>query len=132
MFKSESGPQTSWRQINVTDEWFSSINLPLSEESIVPYSPNIMQSAYFNTSIVSASDMTTVSALLALTASNKASIPAIEHALASIFADALSRTGAWRFLNITLPITDKKPRLTTYHNRAPNFQYQLLHGGEAY
>lgn len=132
MFKSDSGPQTSWRQINVTNEWFNSINLPLSDDAISPYSLNTTQPADSNTSTFSASSITTISALLALTAFNTSSSPAIEHTLASIFADALSRAGTWRILNITLPVTNRNPHLTIHRIRSPDFQYQLLHSGEAY
>lgn len=132
MFKSDSGPRSSLRQIHVTDEWFDSINLPLSDDTIIPQPLKTGQSPNANASTIPATGLTTVSALLALTASNEASIPAIEHTLASIFADALSRAGAWRMLDITLPVVDKKPHLTSHHSRVPDFRYQLLNGGEAY
>ncbi|UPX13774.1 uncharacterized protein EKO05_0004273 [Ascochyta rabiei] len=132
MFNSNSGPRDSWRRINITDEWFNSINLPLSNDTNIPYSLNTARPADSNASTVSASDMTTISALLALTASSTSSSPAIEHTLASIFADALSRAGTWRMLNITLPVSNKTPHLTIHHMRIPDFRNQLLHSGEAY
>lgn len=132
MFKSDSGPQTSWRRINVTDEWFKSIDLPLSNDTNIPYSLNTTRPAVSNNSTSSTSEITTISALLSLTASSTSPIPAIEHTLACIFADALSRAGTWRILNITLPVTNKIPHLTTQHVRTPDYQHQLLHNGEAY
>jgi len=53
----------------------------------------------------------------------------VEHVVASVFTDALSRIGTWRTFNLTVPVTGQMEYM--FYNQKPHFASQLLLGREA-
>jgi hypothetical protein len=131
MFRSDAAPRDSLRRIYITPEWLHSINLPLSNDVNTADSKSTTLVGS-DTSSNASSDKTTLSSLIALRTPNTFLIPAIEHTLAAVFADALARAGSWRVLDMTRPVIDKKYNPTKYHIRKTDYRSQLLDSGEAY
>lgn len=131
MFRSDEGAEGSVRRIYITPELLDAINLPISGSTTAAYLRKSTALDVRNSSDTS-SEATTISSLLALRTEDKFLIPAVEHTLATVFADALARAGSWRVLDITQPVFNKKPKATIYHERKQNYGTQLLRDGESY
>jgi hypothetical protein len=131
MFRSGEGAKGSVRRIYVTPELLDAINLPVSVSTNSADVPQSIMTDAQNRSNAS-SGATTISSLLALRTADTFLIPAVEHTLATVFADALARAGSWRMLNITQLIFNKKVNATVYHKRKQHYKMQLLKDEEAY
>ncbi|USP81540.1 hypothetical protein yc1106_08814 [Curvularia clavata] len=130
MFRINSEDRDSWRRIRITMDWFDAVNLKLGENIDAP--SNVSKTDNRTLNNVSSAEGTTISSLVALATSDSFLVPTVEHTLASVFADAISRAGSWRVLNVSLPVQRKQFNPTSYHIRKPSYQSELLLDRQAY
>ncbi|KAH7393791.1 hypothetical protein DE146DRAFT_757281 [Phaeosphaeria sp. MPI-PUGE-AT-0046c] len=131
MFRSDEGAEGSVRRIYITPEWFEAVNIPIRDGTNSAAVPSA-NSTSSQATIDAYSGGTTVSSLLALRAADTFLIPAIEHTLATVFADALARAGSWRVLNVTQTVINKKYNYPEFHKQKEDHGIQLLNDQEAY
>lgn len=130
MFRLDVGSQESWRRLRITADWFDAVNLKLNTSIDMPWDTTIINNNTLNSD--DSETRTTISSLMSMATSDSFLVPNVEHILASVFADAISRAGSWRVLNITVPIQRKKYNPVSYHMRKSSYESELLKDGQAY
>jgi hypothetical protein len=122
-FLPEPGP--SWRKIDVTEQWLDAINFELPDDirGSLPSGITSLEA------LIDAPDVNYGVNDLQENYGDPNTLTIVEHVVASVFADALSRIGTWRTFNLTVPVTESMEYML--YNQTADFASQLLLNGEA-
>jgi hypothetical protein len=87
---------TAWRPISVSNEWLDAINFNLPSEALGLQSPGTTSLE----ALIDAANVHYNISDLSISIGRPTSLTMIEHVVASVFADALTRVGSYRSFNI--------------------------------